>query len=374
MTRSASVVTGVAMRSALWRAASVSQDRPPMTSTVLMAMSSGVLEAAASVGLDAEALREAAGIGRDELADPDARLPLERHLRLWELLSRHPLGLEIGARMGLAGMGVIGYAMQHGESVGDALAWLWRYRAVIHPEVVPAFEVRPGGSGSELVFSRVVSPAFTRLREPVYAQASAILSVIQTLSGTTIRPLRVRLPMARPADADRVAAFLGCPVTWSEALFEIALPADVLDRALPRADPRLFGYLARRVEELQNALPADAAFVTRARRAIGDLLVRGAPRLPAVAKQLGVSERTLHRRLQEEGASFSALVDDARRERALILLEDATLSASEIAFLLGYAEPAPFFRAFKRWTGETCQAFRRGRRVRTPGVRGARRA
>lgn len=321
-------------------------------------MTSGVLEAAAAVGLDAETLRKAAGLEHETLADPDARVPLEQHFRLWERVSEHPLGLEIGARMGLAGTGVIGYAMQHGSTVGEALDWLWRYRAVIHPEVVPAFEVRESATGRELVFSRVVSPAFVRLREPVHAQASATVAVMQALSGTTLRPLGLKLPMPPSSDPKRVEAFLGCPVVWSQPIFEIRFPAEILTRPLPRSDERLFGYLARRVQKLHDELPKTGSFAERTSHAIGELLVRGEPRLSTVAKQLGVSERTLHRRLRDEATSFAALVDQARRERAFILLEDASASASQVAFLLGYTEPAAFFRAFKRWTGETCQAWR----------------
>jgi AraC-like DNA-binding protein len=69
-----------------------------------------------------------------------------------------------------------------------------------------------------------------------------------------------------------------------------------------------------------------------------------------------MSGRTLQRRLTDEGTRFADVVDAARRERALLLPEDATLSCTEIAFLLGYTEPAPFFRAFKRWTGMPPQA------------------
>ena len=80
--------------------------------------------------------------------------------------------------------------------------------------------------------------------------------------------------------------------------------------------------------------------------------------LPEVAKRLGVSDRTLHRRLADEGTSHSELLDEARRERAMILLADRSLSAAEISFLLGYSEPGAFFRAFKRWTGKTPGAYR----------------
>jgi AraC-like DNA-binding protein len=85
-----------------------------------------------------------------------------------------------------------------------------------------------------------------------------------------------------------------------------------------------------------------------------------------VARRLAVSDRTLHRRLAGEGTTFAALVDEARRERAQLLLEDRRLSCSEVAFLLGYAEPAAFFRAFRRWTGETPQAWRTPRAADAP--------
>jgi AraC-like DNA-binding protein len=90
------------------------------------------------------------------------------------------------------------------------------------------------------------------------------------------------------------------------------------------------------------------------------MLVSGEPKQGEVARVLAVSARTLARRLAEEGTTLGGLVEEARRERALLLLDDHSLSCSEIAFLLGYSEPAAFFRAFKRWTGTTPQALRRG--------------
>ncbi|MCA9673459.1 MAG: helix-turn-helix transcriptional regulator, partial [Myxococcales bacterium] len=81
-------------------------------------------------------------------------------------------------------------------------------------------------------------------------------------------------------------------------------------------------------------------------------------RLGDVARRLAVSERTLHRRLAAEATTFAALVDDARRERALLLVDDASLTSGELAFLLGYSEPSALIRAFKRWTGDTPCGYR----------------
>ncbi|MFY0537543.1 hypothetical protein [Nannocystis pusilla] len=86
---------------------------------------------------------------------------------------------------------------------------------------------------------------------------------------------------------------------------------------LPRADPQLFGYLARRAESMLAHAPIDASWADRVRREIGAALAEGEPRLQAVAKRLAVSERTLHRRLLDEQTNFIGLVEEARHARAL---------------------------------------------------------
>jgi AraC-like DNA-binding protein len=331
--------------------------------TVLSAMTGEVLAAASSLGLDADAIARDAGLDREALADPDGRVPLAAHFRAWEILSQRPIGLELGTRLGVSGMGVLGYAMQHGATVADALELQRRHRAVIHPDVVPAYERRRDAGEERLVFSRPVSPAFARLREPVLAQASAIVSVMRILTGRAVSAQFVSLPLPRPGDPSREERFFGCPVSWSAPRLEVAFDAALLDLTLPRSDSQLFGYLARRAADLHARLPTDASWTDRARSAIGAQLPSGEPRLADLARRLAVSERTLHRRLESEGTGFAALVDAERRERALLLVDDPSLSAGEIAFLLGYSEPAVFFRAFKRWTGETPSSHRAKRRA-----------
>lgn len=325
--------------------------------SVLAAMTMQVLEVAGSLGADVEAIVAEAELDRETLADPDGRVPVERHLKMWELVARRGDGLQIGARLGISSMGVMGYAMQHGATMGDALAWQQRVGAVLYPGLVPQLEQRRDAGHDYLVFTRAMVPAFARLREPVYAQAAAITATMRAMADHS--PLFVSLPLTRPADPGAVEAFFACPVAWDAPLLQLGFDAALLAAPLPRSDPRLFSYLARRAEELLAQLPAEATYADRARREIGAALAEGEPRLATVAKRLGVSERTLHRRLFDERISFAALVDEARHARALLLLTDRSLSASEVAFLLGYGEPAAFFRAFKRWTGETPQRWRR---------------
>lgn len=333
-----------------------------MSHSVIAAMDAALLEAATACGYDREAMLRAWGGDPAVLEDPDARVPLAQHLALWTHLSAQPRGLEIGDRLGLAGLGVVGYAMQHGATVRAALQWLDRFRAVVHPEVVPDVSTRPGPQGELLVLSRPVPPPFAQLREPVHAQAAAIVSVLRALAGSDVRARFVAYPLPRPADPARHERWFGAPVSWGGPLLEVAFDAAILDRPLQRSDPRLFGYLAARAAELLAQLPREADVASRVRHEIGTLLAQGEPRADAVAGRLAMSARTLNRRLAEAGTTFAALLTEVRRERAALLLEDRSLSCSEVGFLLGYAEPATFFRAFKRWTGETPESFRRAPR------------
>jgi AraC-like DNA-binding protein len=96
----------------------------------------------------------------------------------------------------------------------------------------------------------------------------------------------------------------------------------------------------------------------RVERLIADRLTKGGARLESTATELGMSPRTLSRRLAEQRSTFNAIVEGLRKELALRLLQDSDLVLTEIAFLLGYTEVSTFSHAFKRWTGRSPAAFR----------------
>ncbi len=329
-----------------------------MEGTILAAVPAGVIEVAASLGVPRAELLAASGLTEAMLADPDARVPVATDWLVWVALSRHDVGLALGDRLGVANMGAVGYAMQHGRTVGEALAWLQRFRAVLHPELVPDVDVRDTPAGRRLRFRKPMHGPFAQLREPVYAFASATRALLRGLTGEAIAPRSLTYPLPRPADPSVHEAWFRCPVAWGGSEFEMTFDADVLDRPLPRNDPRLFAYLAQQSERLLAAVPQTDSTSAHVKREISAQLASGEPRQDQVARRLALSARTMQRRLASEGTTFAAIVDEVRRERAELLLADAHLTASEVTFLLGYSEPAAFFRAFKRWTGQTPQEWR----------------
>ena len=133
-------------------------------------------------------------------------------------------------------------------------------------------------------------------------------------------------------------------------------------RRPPQANPFLtfLGQVARAMEEgsraPEPAAPRDTPFRREVERHVEPLLPSGAVRIDKVAREMGCSRQTLYRRLKAEGITFEQLLDDLRRRLALRLVREPGLSVKEIAYRLGFSEPAAFSRAFKRWTGRTPRA------------------
>ena len=149
--------------------------------------------------------------------------------------------------------------------------------------------------------------------------------------------------------SDQAGAYrelFGAPVAFGADLDELEMDRDQLDLPLTSADPITSAALEGKIAEL-TAGPLRSPFVDRVRRAA----MTGDPSLERIAKDLGISPRTLRRHLVQEQTSLRAVLDDVRRERAEVLLARGA-SVKEVAFELGFSEPSAFSRAYKRWTGK----------------------
>lgn len=120
---------------------------------------------------------------------------------------------------------------------------------------------------------------------------------------------------------------------------------------------RLFGELAAAARNRRTA-GRENSVRRRVEAELDPLLASGVIRIERVARALGCSRQTLYRRLKAEGLTFAQVLDDLRRRRALKLVRDHALSVKEIAWRLGFSDPAAFSRAFKRWTGKSPRALR----------------
>ena len=139
------------------------------------------------------------------------------------------------------------------------------------------------------------------------------------------------------------------------------IDAALLDAPCVAADPGLRAVLESHALERLRHLPENPSVADRARALLAEELSRGAPTAALLAALLRMSLRTLDRALAAEGTSFRRLLEQLRREASARALAESRHSVSEVAFLLGFNDLSAFYRAFKRWTGQTPVQFRRAR-------------
>ncbi len=333
------------------------------SSTVLAGLPQNVLNGARALGLDADALMQLAELRPEDLTDPDARVPEQKFLTLLDAIERQDqvpdFGLQLGRAFRVEALGAVGYAISAADNLESALRTMIRFARLVHAETMYRCEITEAG----LFFGRALEERYARLRHSTVTSLSGTLALSRMLTGRAdIAPLRVQFQHARPALADRYDAFFGVPVEYDAAETAIVLPAWSASLPVVRNDPSLFAYLSRHAESLLARLPpGEETLADRIHKLVTETLRSGTVTMEGVAKRLAMSDRTLQRRLQEEGTTFARVVDDTRRALANSYLEDPRLAVFEVALLLGYSEPSAFFRAFRRWTGKTPQEFRQAR-------------
>ena len=161
-----------------------------------------------------------------------------------------------------------------------------------------------------------------------------------------------------PAWAERYAAVFDCPVVFGGDRHALRLPADRLDQSLPGRDPVTAAAAEAQCRRLLESLSPAGSLVTRLRRYMLDHPGR-LPTQDEAARRLGLSRRSLRRRLAEEGTGFRALLDEVRFGLVTGYLENTPLSLDEIAARTGFSDAANLSHAFRRWTGESPGSWRR---------------
>ena len=300
-----------------------------------------------------------AGLGRAALAAEGARAPVDRVAAFFELAAEVTgdacLGLRFGLTRDARDAGLIGYVGLSSPDLRAALRGLARFHRVFSDAVTVDVSQLEAG---EVAWAFRGDPGRPRGQ----LQAFSLANILAFLRGATGRRLGLRgatLPLATGGLPDEAARLLGCPLVQEGAWMRLSLAPKDLDLPLVTADRRLLVILQAHAEEvLARLAPGREALSERVVRAALDGLAQGGARQDLVAADLGLSPRSLSRRLAEEGTSFARLLDDLRRDLAQAHLASG-MEVTQVAFLLGYAEPSSLAHAFRRWTGQSPSEWRR---------------
>ncbi|MGY1739589.1 MULTISPECIES: AraC family transcriptional regulator [unclassified Blastococcus] len=328
-----------------------------MERLVRYAALTGYAEVARSLGLDPARLMAEEGLDVAALADPDRWTPAVPVARLVERSVAESgcedLGLRMVAYRRLSALGPISVVLREEPDLRSALELVIRYEQAING-VLDLRLLEADGLATVQVWMDFGAPV--PVRQFLDGSTAVLLDVIRSLVRADWQPLSVVFAHGPPSDLTRFREVFGPALRFDQPFTGVVFPARDLDLPTVTADPGLRPYARRLLETLPAPRPADTTGQVRA--VVEALLPTGRCSLGHVSRALSVPERTLRRRLAEEGQTFSAIVHDVRVRWAERYLANETYSLTRIAHLLGFAAPSAFSVWFRGHFGVTATEWR----------------
>ncbi len=305
-------------------------------------------------GLDARHLDPTAAVERG--------LELRVNTAIAEWLDDPLAGLEVGRSLGIGSYGPFTLLLLTCADAAAAARTAVRYQSLTFLFGRLAFE--PGRHESALVLEPPPLSGKAR-RFRVDLEVAGAWKMIHDLHRTAqarALPERIAIPYARPKEAAAYERAFGCKVEWGHRAARFVIGNAAWHERFATADPGAHRVIRAQCDRLVAELGALREGIAARIRAHVAACLQEPPTAVEAAAALGTSERSLRRQLAVEGTSYRALLDEIRRRRADELLLNDRLPVESVAQRLGYSEPAAFIHAYRRWTGTTPAAARRGTR------------
>lgn len=329
-----------------------------MSSTTLTSWALLIWKTLQEKGEDPRPFFKKAELDVKKLGDGSARYPAEKIYRLWhslEVLDDPYLGLSVGQNWNPTTFHALGFAWLACDSLAHAMHRLTRYSRLVNNSLYSSFNSYQGNYLFEITTSENPKNIHPFGAD---AGAAAILKMTRMLCGESFSPMEVHAVRGPDVALRRLEDMYRCPIVYNSTT-----PGWIINRM--DAEQHIASgnsELARINEQIADKalLRLDKQNISgRIKQKIIEMLPSGDVDEEKIAADLGLSVRTMQRKLNDEQLSFSKMVADIRESLAKHYINEAHLSLSEISYLLGFAEQASFTRAFKRWTGKSPSLYRK---------------
>lgn len=313
-------------------------------------------------GVEGEGLLEGTELSPAQVLDPATRISHRQKLAIFanmQRLMRHPdSGLRAGARQRLSDFGIFGYALVSSETFGHAVEFGVRHIRLLGPIFEKSFRLE----GDEGVF---IGQGFYALGElmPVATEFwfASIQSLVQCVLEKPFPSRRLLLPYPAPEHWRSYEEFFRCPVEFDAEVMEWRFDASVLQLPCPNANPITSAMSMGFCQQLVASLPDESDLIEAVRMACLSRSGRF-PGVETVAQTLGMSTRTLHRRLSEYQRTYQSVLDEVRCALAIEFLQQSDMPMDDLAAQVGFSEAANFRKAFRKWTGQSPGDYRKALR------------
>jgi len=336
--------------------------RLPIQGSVSAAAMRLYTNAADAIGIDTEAILTELGIDLALLKDSRRRLLLqdmERLIARLAELSNDPLfGLHASRFLEPSSFSLVGYIGLNSQSLRDVLDIIPIYETIVGDMGVSSTQVDAG-----LVYQKWVC-RFTdpiARRHEVEKVLASWLRYARDFLLIELAPTAVWFEHAAPTESgilNEYATTFGCDLRFEQPFSALVIPAEQMDLQIQQGDESVAQVLKEHALRVMTELSEAQPTSVRVGNILRMTLPHEKPSSEGIAGTLGISSRTLQRKLNQEGVHFNELVQQIRLELASYYLRNTDHSIERIALALGYGETRSFHRSFKSWTGETAGHFR----------------
>jgi AraC-like DNA-binding protein len=307
--------------------------------------------AARSIGIEVD-LRKLAPTRR--WVEKDALVPTVEHMAVVDAIFQDPretLGIDIAQALPLESTGLWGFLLRSSANYGSMLHRAERYMRLVNQ--FQEFVLEDRGDQVALVCTHPDPSPFPRREQIVFAYLGHWITWGRQLTAYPIAVREARFRWHGPHDPSIFERFFGGLVQFGAEEDALVLSRDALELALPESAPELVQKFEKYAAAIIQKMQPEPSFAASVRNALAEGILTGHVKQPDIAHQLSMTVRTLNRHLVDAKTSFHQIRDELLFERAETLLRDGRLPIAEVSYLVGYAEPSNFHRAFRRWTGKT---------------------
>lgn len=330
----------------------------PTEPTIQAKLAKSTFEHLLRRGVSAEDLFQEVGLTVEQTSGRNARIAFHKHAFLLEVAS-HKLddpsfGMRLGLSLDLKDLDLLGYICLNSATLADCLDNLVRYCRVFSD----GFDLSVLHEGrSVCITSNVIDKKSAGFTQSTELRLSLFRPMLSALLNRNVDLLAVEMPHAPVGPASEYDKVFGVPVRFRAARAAIVIDKELLSAPISNADNYLLQILTQHAEDVLERLPNTSNFYHAVQNSIASRLQSGQTSIGDVAKDLGMSPRTLARRLKEQDISYRDLLNQLRRQLALRYLSDGHHTHAQIAYLLGFTDVSAFSHAFKRWTGSPPSRF-----------------
>lgn len=336
-------------------------DNDSYHATSIASWSLAVANALALYDYDADDVFRDAGIALKAIKSPHSRLHVSRVQKVWKFAYENTdecFGVNVSRFLKPASLHALGFGLHSSSTIKELLQRLIRYRCVISHMFFAELIEQDDNYLFTTVDKRTVKTNITH--DALFAY---LLRLAREVQAPDFSPLLVKLARTPTRSTKKLAEFMAAPVRFGEPECSMLFSREQLERPLSHGNSELAAKQDVLIEQYIAELGLISEYMLRVKAEITRLLQRGEVSVNLVAENLNVTVRTLQRRLADEKSSYHNLLDKVRYKLALDYVSNPSVSATEIAFKLGFNDSGSFSRSFKRWTSQSFSEYRNSHRI-----------